>query len=177
MSALRGDFAQLRLLTQGIEKLERRAFLRDVVRGMGAQALGLTLEGFERSRDPYGQRWRRLESRKGKPLLDTGRLRNSIAYRASGVSFALIASARYASVHQGGALVRHGKRMMAYSADTGRFVKRSLKATEGFSRVSLSYRKASQSLIPARPFFPVGALPAAWEKELRAIAEKALLMA
>jgi phage gpG-like protein len=98
---VRGDFARLRLLLGGLNRVAGRPFLRDVVKQMGAEALTLSQEGFNRQEDPYGTPWKPIR-RRGQILRNTGRLFNSLSFRASGMSFSLIATADYAGYHQEG---------------------------------------------------------------------------
>ena len=55
------------------------AFPDDTATVIGAAALKLVQDGFNKSTDPYGERWRPLASRRGKPLEKTGRLYRSAA--------------------------------------------------------------------------------------------------
>jgi phage gpG-like protein len=57
---------------------------------------------FTDSRDPYGKPWKPLKRRKGQPLLDTGLLRNSLAYRVNGLVLELGTNVDYAGPHQYG---------------------------------------------------------------------------
>lgn len=93
--------------------------------------------GFRGSRDPWGKAWKPLKIRKGKPLIDTGQMRASIAARVSSSNTAQVFSGDNASkvlLHQfGGPTTINGRRV----------------------------------LVPARPFFPIRNnkvdLPAAWQ--------------
>lgn len=140
---------------------------------IGAAVRDRVSETFKTSTDPWGNRWKPLGqagimnrlnrrkdsytksgklSSKGKgylmagfqPLLDTGRLRTSITYRATGTDVRVGTNVVYATTHQFGA--RQGQ--------------------YGRSRRG----PIPWGNVPARPFLPVrsnGAdLPAAWQSEI-----------
>lgn len=69
--------------------------------------------GFRNSADPYGQKWEPIEPRwrngrrtPGQPLLDTGRLRNSIRGATTGNSIRIFTDVEYAQYHQLGMRVK-----------------------------------------------------------------------
>lgn len=73
-------------------------------REMADEAMRRIRAGFEASSSPDGQTWAALKYRRGKPLLLTGRLRNSVRVQLAGMlGFAVSASAPYAAHHQYGA--------------------------------------------------------------------------
>lgn len=118
---------------------------------------------FRDSQDPYGNQWLPLKYRNGKPLLDTGRLRNSITYKISGNSVQAGTNVDYAAVHQNGA--RIGSRLGLAAFDKkGRFESRakSAKRKKGFTPISV--HRIGEGNIPARPFAPdsVRGLPESW---------------
>lgn len=51
-------------------------------REIGRRLLTRVQMGFRQSVDPYGTAWAPLKTRRGKPLIDTGRLRASFTFRA-----------------------------------------------------------------------------------------------
>lgn len=61
---------------------------------------------FQRSVDPYGQPWAPIHHRQGQPLLDTGRLRNSIKHNVRGTNLELASNLIYADNHQYGITVK-----------------------------------------------------------------------
>lgn len=99
---------------------DRAADLRPAFREIGAGVVAESQLGFKESRDPYGTPWAALKAstiarrRKGsaKPLLDTGRLRNSITYRLLGVAGVDIGTnTRYAAIHQLGGRAGRGRKV------------------------------------------------------------------
>lgn len=98
----------------------RASNLAPMFRGIGADVVAEAQLGFRESRDPYGLPWRPLSPRtvarrrKGssKPLLDTGRLRNSITYRLLGSTGVEIGSnTAYAAIHQFGGRAGRGRKV------------------------------------------------------------------
>lgn len=94
--------------------------LAPVLRGIGADVVAEAQMGFRESRDPYGMPWRPLSPRtvarrrKGssKPLLDTGRMRNSITYRLIGSTGVEIGTNTvYAAIHQFGGRAGRGRKV------------------------------------------------------------------
>lgn len=95
-----------------LQRLGQRARdLSPVLREIGSSVVDEARLGFKASTDPYGQPWKPLKAatiarrRKGsaKPLLDTGRLRNSIAWQQAGPAAVDIGtSLAYAAIHQFG---------------------------------------------------------------------------
>ncbi|MGG5290013.1 phage virion morphogenesis protein [Pseudomonas shirazensis] len=61
---------------------------------------------FQRSIDPYGKPWAPITHRQGQPLLDTGRLRNSIKHNVRGTNLELASNLIYADNHQLGITVK-----------------------------------------------------------------------
>ena len=112
MAGVVGDFAALALLERRLSQIARRG-TRDVVKAMAAEATDLVAEGFRTSTAPDGTAWRplakararnRSRGDRGKPLMDTGRLRASVttAPRISGDGFVITADPIYAATHQYG---------------------------------------------------------------------------
>lgn len=122
---------------------------------------------FKDSRDPYGQAWLPLakrtiaQRRKGKgsggakPLLDTGRLRNSIAWRLMGPHEVHIGTnVAYGAIHQFGGTIHYAPRSILV---------RLRKTQDGRSVFAKSRHKKARAVwgtsasgwtvrIPARPF-------------------------
>lgn len=61
---------------------------------------------FQRGIDPYGKAWAPIHHRQGQPLLDTGRLRNSIKHNVRSTNLELASNLVYADNHQLGITVR-----------------------------------------------------------------------
>lgn len=100
---------------------ERARNLAPAMREIGGTVVADAQMRFKASKDPYGVPWRRLARRtiaqrrgkSDKPLLDTGRLRNSITYRLIGQHAVEIGSnVEYAAIHQFGGTVQHGARSL-----------------------------------------------------------------
>ena len=127
--SIKGDFAKLMALGNRIEAMSKAKFRIDLNRLLGAEALKLVQMGFRNSADPYGNAWAPLKHRKGKPLLDTGRLRSSFSAQSDWAGFTIGTNVTYAKFHQygttgrkkastqrrftgaGGAFVSHAKAM------------------------------------------------------------------
>jgi phage gpG-like protein len=57
---------------------------------------------FNTGTDPDGKAWAPLKSRRGRPLLDTGRLRGAVTARVEGARAVVSNNTPYAGYHQGG---------------------------------------------------------------------------
>lgn len=103
---------------------DRARNLRPAFAAIGEDIIATALLGFKDSKDPYGALWRPLKPatiakrRKGKgagsakPLLDTGRLRNSITKRLRGNSGVEIGTnVVYAAIHQFGGQAGRGRKV------------------------------------------------------------------
>ena len=103
---------------------ERAANLGPAFREMGEGVKADAQQRFKASQDPYGKPWQRLKAatiaarRKGKgdgqakPLLDTGRLRNSIASQAGANSVQVGTNLAYAAIHQFGGVINFAQRSL-----------------------------------------------------------------
>lgn len=97
---------------------QRARNLRPLFAAIGDDIVAASLLGFKDSRDPYGQPWKPLapatiaRRRKGSstPLLDTGRLRNSITRRvlAGGNGVEIGSNVIYAAIHNFGGRAGRG---------------------------------------------------------------------
>ena len=81
--------------------------------GKQAGLLAKVRLGFRISTDPYGQKWEPIQPRwrnrrrvPGQPLLDTGRLRDSIRGATTGNSMRIFTDVEYAQYHQLGQRVK-----------------------------------------------------------------------
>jgi phage gpG-like protein len=148
MALFSGDTKRLRELTAGVGRL-KRGWQPRLMRVLAVDALALTQECFESSSDPYGRPWEKLKARTGQPLLDTGRLRNSL--RALGVQskgFRVVTRVKYAALHNYGGTVTAKKAPYLRFKVAGRWV----------SKKSVT--------IPRRQFIPdTGKTPQAWAEQ------------
>lgn len=133
-------------------------WLRDAADDTADAFLDLVQEGFEQSRNPDGKRWAPLVLRNGKPLDDSGALKDSWrvdaqAVKSKGViTFSLISDADYAVHHQVG---------------TGLFgpKKRRITPLKGASLYIPGYGHfASTRGAPARKMIPDRDLPPKWRR-------------
>lgn len=149
--------ARLRQLFRSMQRLASAGWKASLLKSLAVEAEALTKECFERSRDPYGRRWKQLNPafRTGQPLRDTGVLMNSIHARVlGGRGFAVSTNHPGAQLHNRGGVVlpRRGKRLVFVTGA----------GTKVF---------AKKVTIPARPFFPdSGRAPKAWVRALDATA-------
>lgn len=145
---------QVKIDRKADEYLKRLAIkLKDLspaMRDVGHEFVELSRLSFQEGRSPNGRPWAPLRFRSGQPLLDTGRLRNSLAFRAYKVSVEIGTAERYSGVHQRGATIRP------------RNAKRLVFQPRGFKHPIF----ARQVTIPARPFLPVGTLPREWGRTM-----------
>lgn len=177
MSGVRGDYSKLRELIQGVGKLSRTG-RRDVVKVFSAAFMRRTDLCFQRSSTPYGEAWPPLKVRKGMPLLDTGRLRNSVVAgtrpRADGVYVS--SNVVYAAIHNYGGSVSHSARVQPRNARGNRFASRKeagkTKASHkrlGVAKTRVSFIGAHDVGIPKRQFLPDPSrdLPWSYAKDLQ----------
>lgn len=81
----------------------RALAISEATEALSQEALSLVLEGFEDSKDPYGEPWEPLKYRDGKPLEDTTILRDSFHVKSvERDRFVVAAGVDYAHFHQGG---------------------------------------------------------------------------
>lgn len=100
--SFRGDITKLRGLVGKLNQVRQASTRKAINKLAGTIVLGGVLDCFQASKSPYGETWKPLKSRDGKPLLDTGRLRNSIKLDQKGDGFAVSTDVVYAPVHQYG---------------------------------------------------------------------------
>lgn len=116
--------------------------------------------GFRNSQSPYGQAWAPLKVRQGKPLVDTGRLANSINYLVDANSVEVGTNVLYAALQQfGGTIAPKQAKALSFVVGGRRvFVKHGI-------------------TIPARPFIPTAGLPPTWREGVLRIIERQLTVA
>lgn len=138
--------------------------MKPVLTVIGSRLTNRIKMGFRTTRSPAGNPWAPLKMRSGQPLSDTGRLKNSITYKAddTGVEVGTNLTSTWhgithsiGRVHQFGATVRPrwAPRLAFKNQISGQTV------------------TAMKTVIPARPFMPINAqgdldLPDAWKKSV-----------
>jgi phage virion morphogenesis protein len=127
-----GIAAKIRAMQAAGETLE------PLHRRIGAALVSNVQLGFKSSSSPYGQAWAPLKFRKGQPLRDTGRLRNSITQQPDSDGVTVGTNVDFAAVHQFGAVIKPVKaKRLVFGNGAGGLV------------------FAKQVRIPARPFLPI----------------------
>lgn len=122
---------------------------------VGQTLVSLVKQGFMAGRSPEGKPWKPV-ARGGMPLRKTGRLANSTHAVATARGVAVHVDAPYAMVHQRGAVIR------PTSAKNLAF------------KVGNRLVFAKKVVIPARPFLPVGGMPATWDAEVTKTVQRSL---
>lgn len=96
--------------------------LTPALRSIGSSIVDEARLGFKSGTDPYGVRWKPLKpatikarrKRSSEPLLDTGHLRNKVAFRPLGSSGVEIGTnVAYAAIHQFGGTINFAPRSIA----------------------------------------------------------------
>ncbi len=110
MSAVTGDFAAVAKLVQSFKALagegtEAALYKHNLFKQCAEGARHALDDEFIYSRDPYGNPWKPLSMRVGKPLVDTGRLASSWTYRVTAKGFSIETNVAYAATHQYGAVI------------------------------------------------------------------------
>lgn len=145
---------QARLLER-LHDLQNRANNPQVLPVIGRKVTTLIQLGFRNSASPWGHPWQPLNgqtTRRGKPLQDSGRLRNSISWQVHGDTVAIGTNVDHARVHQFGAVIKPvTARMLRWVGPRGPIY-------------------AKEVIIPARPFMPITdtgvSLPPAWHAQI-----------
>lgn len=127
---------------------------------VAAEALTQLQLGFRQSRDPYGKAWPPPEHRSGKPLLDTGRMRNSFTIEITFNGFKLGTKVIYAPVHQYGATIKAktAKALRIPFAMQGP----APKGVRGGGGLGTSFVFVKSVTIPRRQMVPEGTLGPIW---------------
>jgi phage virion morphogenesis protein len=120
---------------------------------------------FRNSTSPWGTPWAPLRYRKGRPLIDTGRLRRSIVFKATKGAVEIGTNVKYARVHQFGAKLKSRDQVLAFGPG-GKFQSRK-QSRKAFYVVNVAFARVGEGYIPARPYMPVTPagelnLPPAW---------------
>jgi len=122
-----------------LNKLQKKAGdLTPILDEIGDLIASEVALNFRDASDPYGKPWQELKHRDGKPLNDTGRLKDSITYNIFGYSVEVGTNVEYAPTHQ-------------FGAKKGQYAK-----------------GVPWGDIPARPFLPTeeGGLPVEWQEDI-----------
>jgi phage gpG-like protein len=155
-------------LNAALENLEDATATEAILTQAGDTLIDLIGMTFADQTDPWGAPWKPLSarSRSGQALLDTGRLRNSIASQISGNTLQVGTGVCYALTHQFGATVTAGK---PTGSNLCNYTPKGAKHLAWSAGGAIHFAKSVT--IPARKFMPVqqgggGELPAAWDAEL-----------
>lgn len=145
-----GNFRGLHKLTDDVARLADPAWRRGLAQNLGEEALNQVAEGFARTRDPSGRKWKRsgrVVERGGQTLSMTARLRRSFAaggVDASPSGFRIGSNVLYAKVHQYGAIIKARNRpFLTFRTPDGGWVK--------VKRVRIPIRR----MIPERELGPI----------------------
>jgi len=107
--------------------------LRPAMKRAGVVGLKDVMEHFRKEAGP-DKKWAKLKTRKGKILQNTGKLKNSISYKAMRFQTYLGTNIKYASIHQfGGVIKAKRKPYLKFKTDKG-------------------WVQKKQVTIPARPY-------------------------
>ncbi len=151
---------------------------RPALEGIGGELLKNIQQGFEAGVSPYGQKWAPLKHRSGKPLLDSGKLHNSISYRVVGNAVEIGTNRPYAKVHQFGAEIEraaYSKQIRHRTDAKGNLLRTKLFGGKGLIFAKDSHARAQtrwvevgahKIAIPARPFLPTDGLPDSWRDDV-----------
>lgn len=156
-----GDFAVLERFEARLNAAPK-AF-ETVKKNLAEETVDLVRGTFEKSSDPYGERWEPLKVRSGKPLEDTGGLKGSYHPQITADGFSVGSGKDYAGYHQDGTGVygRHKSKIRPEKAKALRI------PGVGF--------RASVKGTPARKMVPDDrGLPPAWSDSLVDVAELVL---
>ena len=163
MPVLRGDFSAFHELQRRLGEVTAAggaSLKREALDVVGAAFMKELTDEFLRSHDPYGNPWaplkkqrnrlrdRRARARRAKagkplradkPLVDTGRMRGSAAFRVEENGVRMVIPTSYASFHQDGT-GRIPRRQMLPAANTGGLGQRWSAAAEKAIRAVLNKR-------------------------------------
>ncbi len=147
-----GPFAAFDHMVRTIEALgfkgpQGEQFRHELLTNCAAAAHSELENSFIQSIDPYGNPWRPLSSRTGKPLLDTGILAASWKFPITRDGFVVETNLVYAGIHQYGGIVR------AKNAPWLRFYTRGA-PTGGNPRGGKNWHRVKQVTIPQRQQVP-----------------------
>jgi phage virion morphogenesis protein len=189
---VRGDFVRLRKLSQALRKASKSAH-RDTCKVFAAALERRTMLCFQQGQSPYGEAWAPVRRRRRRaegsapqqPLLDTGRLRNSLHARPSGSGVSISSNVEYAGIHNYGGTIQRKGRVQPRQAKGvgGRFISRreaakAANATKrrqrlGVAKTRVAFLPGGANVVPKRQFLPDEArgLPPKYVADLQATAE------
>lgn len=152
MPGVKGDFKALDALIFRVEAIAGKGpnaeqFRHELLTACASAAHSALEDSFATSTDPYGNKWKAVRSRTGKPLLDTGVLASSYKFSVTRSGFAVGTGLYYAATHQYGAIIR------AKNAPYLRFAVRGTPTVKN-PRGPLSWVRAKQVTIPQRQQVP-----------------------
>lgn len=138
MSGVRveGDIGRFQDAIKNLSDIE----MKELNQVLGEAVRTGTIERFENSEDPEGNRWRnsiRANTEGGKTLVQSAGLKNSIAVRATAKGFAVGTNKKYAAIHQFGGTIRAKSKKGLIFKINGKFARK------------------QEVEIPARPFLGI----------------------
>ncbi|WP_052962677.1 phage virion morphogenesis protein [Pseudomonas fluorescens] len=99
--------AQLQALADKVKRLgPRNPHIKQGLNQIGVRWVARIKANFRKSVDPYGGSWPGISHRQGQPLIDTGRLLNSIKHQVDDLDLDLGSNLIYADNHQYGITVK-----------------------------------------------------------------------
>lgn len=151
MSSPPGDDAKLRALVARIERAASGRLIGELRRAYVSETREQLRRAFDESRSPSGEHWPALKARNGKPLVESGALRDAFDVEQTRDGVRVSNSKPYAKAHQTGFRIRrrrgkNGKRRRAFGRGGGR--------------------------VPARPMVPTSRWGSHGERALRAVATR-----
>jgi len=97
------DTKALKTLAEKVRKLgPQNPHVKRGLNEIGVRWVARIKANFRNSVDPYGNKWAPVTHRQGQPLIDTGRLRNSIKHDVRGIDVYLTSPIIYADTHNEG---------------------------------------------------------------------------
>ncbi len=139
---------------------------------LAAEALSQVAKGFRQSRDPYGAAWAALKRRSGKPLLDTGRLRNSFSSSTTPQGFKVGSNVKYAGIHQNGATYNKGSKSGVRAVRVP--LKRGRKQNKKRA-VAILFVSTGRRVLPSRKMVPTSSrLGPIWRDGFKRVFERAI---
>jgi len=149
---LSGDEAKLRALIARLERAATGKLVDELRNAYAAETREQIRRAFDESRSPSGQRWPSLKARSGKPLVESGALRDGFDVEETRDGVRVTNSKSYAKAHHTGFRIRRRR-----GNKTG---KRRRSLGRGGRRV------------PARPMVPTSRWGSHGEHALRALGSR-----